>query len=224
MEAAGIPKAIATSSCRELADACLTPFDLRGDSAFVLTSEDIVRGKPDPEVYLAAAARFGVQPAEMLVLEDSQNGCRAAAAAGAFTVAVPGEHSRQQDFSVASLVVGSLADARLYAALGIPARRLSDRKKTRLDARSKKALFSPPHEPNGASHKRRPGRLGKEKHRSTWMGPHLGISRRRDSCGPRSVWPLAWKQVARFGHTVRRRGGPSRSPAVDERPIAPGKV
>jgi HAD superfamily hydrolase (TIGR01509 family) len=125
LEAAGIPKAIATSSGRELADACLTPFDFPRRFRFVLTSEDIVRGKPDPEVYLAAAARFGVQPDEMLVLEDSQNGCRAAAAAGAFTVAVPGEHSRRQDFSMASLVVASLADARLYAALGIPAAAIS---------------------------------------------------------------------------------------------------
>jgi beta-phosphoglucomutase-like phosphatase (HAD superfamily) len=55
----------------------------------------------------------------MLVLEDSQNGCRAAAASGAFTVAVPGEHSRRQDFSVANLVIESLADRRLYEVLGI---------------------------------------------------------------------------------------------------------
>ena len=55
----------------------------------------------------------------MLVLEDSQNGCRAAAAAGAFTVAVPGEHSRRQDFSAANLVIESLADRRLYEVLGL---------------------------------------------------------------------------------------------------------
>ena len=55
----------------------------------------------------------------MMVLEDSQNGCLAAAAAGAFTVAVPGEHSRAHDFSMASLVIDSLADRRLYAVLGI---------------------------------------------------------------------------------------------------------
>ena len=55
----------------------------------------------------------------MLVLEDSQNGCRAAAASGAFTVAVPGEHSCRQDFSVANLVIESLADRRLYEVLGL---------------------------------------------------------------------------------------------------------
>jgi HAD superfamily hydrolase (TIGR01509 family) len=119
LERAAIPKAIATSSCRALTAACLAPFDLARRFQFILTAEDIVRGKPDPEIYLKAAARFGVPPGEMLVLEDSQNGCRAAAAAGAFTVAVPGEHSRSHDFSIASLVIDNLADRRLYAVLGL---------------------------------------------------------------------------------------------------------
>ena len=119
LETAGIPKAIATSSGRRLTDACLAPFQLAPRFRFILTSQDITRGKPDPEIYLLAARRFGVPPAEMLVLEDSQNGCRAAAAAGAFTVAVPGEHSRRQDFGAANLVIESLADRRLYEVLGI---------------------------------------------------------------------------------------------------------
>jgi HAD superfamily hydrolase (TIGR01509 family) len=119
LESASTPKAIATSSGRELLEACLTPFDLARRFQFILTAEDITHGKPHAEVYLTAAERFGLRPAQMLVLEDSQNGCRAAAAAGAFTVAVPGDHSRGQDFSMASLVVDSLADPRLYAVLGL---------------------------------------------------------------------------------------------------------
>jgi HAD superfamily hydrolase (TIGR01509 family) len=119
LEKAGIPKAIATSSGRRLTEACLAPFQLAPRFSFILTSEDITRGKPDPEIYLLAARRFGVSPAEMMVLEDSQNGCRAAAAAGAFTVAVPGEHSRCQDFSMANLRIESLADARLCELLGL---------------------------------------------------------------------------------------------------------
>src|SRR5208283_1527177 len=95
------------------------PFDLQPRFQFVLTAEDIVHGKPNPEIYLTAARCFGVRPAEMMVLEDSQNGCIAAASAGAFAVAVPGHHSREHDFSRASLIVDSLADPRVYAALGI---------------------------------------------------------------------------------------------------------
>jgi HAD superfamily hydrolase (TIGR01509 family) len=119
LEDAGIPKAIATSSGRRLTDACLAPFQLAARFSFILTSEDITHGKPDPEVYLLAAQRFGLPPAEMLVLEDSHFGCRAAVASGAFTVAVPGEHSCRQDFSAANLVIASLADHRLYDVLGL---------------------------------------------------------------------------------------------------------
>jgi HAD superfamily hydrolase (TIGR01509 family) len=120
LEAAGIPKAIGTSSSRLLLEAVLSRFAMQPRFQFILTAEDIVRGKPDPEIYLKAASRFGLDPAEVLVLEDSQTGCRAAAAAGTFTVAVPGEHSRGQDFGVASLVIDSLADPRLYEVLGLP--------------------------------------------------------------------------------------------------------
>jgi len=119
LEAAHIPKAIATSSARALLDACLTRFDMHRRFCFLLTAEDVVRGKPDPEIYLAAAARFGINPNELLVLEDSQNGCKAAAAAGAFTVAVPAEHSRTHDFSSASLIAKNLSDPRLYEVLGL---------------------------------------------------------------------------------------------------------
>jgi HAD superfamily hydrolase (TIGR01509 family) len=119
LERAKIPKAIATSSCRELVAACLRPFNLEGRFQFILAAEDITCGKPHPEIYLTAAERFGVPRAEMAVLEDSRNGCLAAAAAGAYVVAVPGEHSRGHDFSMASLVAESLADPRLYLTLGI---------------------------------------------------------------------------------------------------------
>jgi len=119
LEAAGIPKAIATSTSLRLATACLTPFDFQRRFTFVLTAEDIRKGKPDPEIYRTAAARMDVPPEEMLVLEDSQNGCRAASAAGAFTVAVPADHSRDHDFSGAAMIVDGLDDPRLYAALGL---------------------------------------------------------------------------------------------------------
>jgi len=119
LEAAEIPKAIATSSGRKMTDACLGPFGLRDRFEFILTAEDILCGKPDPEIYLTAAKRLSLPPQQILVLEDSQNGCLAGAAAGALTVAVPSLHSRLHDFSAAALVIDSLADRRLYAVLGM---------------------------------------------------------------------------------------------------------
>ncbi|HTN76832.1 MAG TPA: HAD-IA family hydrolase [Pirellulaceae bacterium] len=120
IEAAGLPKAIATSSHRAYLDDVLARFQLTDRFAFALTGDDVQDGKPHPEIYLAAAQRLNVSPAEMLVLEDSENGCKAAIAAGAFTVAVPGDHSRQHNFSGVAFEADSLRDARIYAALQLP--------------------------------------------------------------------------------------------------------
>lgn len=117
LDAARIPKAIATSSGRKFATDILGRFQLEPRFNFILTCENVTHGKPDPEIYLLAANRFNISPAEMLVLEDSQNGCRAAVAAGAFAVAVPAGPSAEHDFTGASLVAQSLADSRIYDAL-----------------------------------------------------------------------------------------------------------
>ena len=119
LEAAEMPKAIATSSRRSFTEKVLGIFDLAPRFEFLLTAEDVRQGKPDPEIYLTASRRLSVAPFEVMVLEDSQNGCRAAVAAGAFAVAVPGGLSHQHDFSGAALVAESLLDRRIYAALGL---------------------------------------------------------------------------------------------------------
>lgn len=119
LERHNIPKAIATSSRRVFVERVLNRFNFQPRFAHILTSEDITEGKPHPEIYLKAAARLGVLPGEMLVLEDSANGCKAAVAAGAITVAVPGEHSRNHLFTGAALIADSLADERIYKLLGI---------------------------------------------------------------------------------------------------------
>ena len=113
----GLPRAVATSSGPAFAHDVLGRVGLLDRFAFVLTSADVVNGKPDPEIYLAAAARVGVDPAAMIVFEDSHNGCRAAVAAGAVVVAVPGGHSRRHDFTGARLVADSLADPRIAGLL-----------------------------------------------------------------------------------------------------------
>jgi HAD superfamily hydrolase (TIGR01509 family) len=119
LEKRQIPKGIATSSRRSFVEHVLGAFNYQPRFWPILTSEDITHGKPHPEIYLKAAARLNVRPSEMLVLEDSQNGCRAAVAAGAITVAVPGAHSRQHDFTGAALVADTLRDQRIGQLLGI---------------------------------------------------------------------------------------------------------
>ena len=115
----GLPRGVATSSGPDFAHDVLSRVGLRDRFGFVLTSADVTHGKPHPEIYGRAAERLGVAPAEMLVLEDSENGCRAAVASGAVVVAVPGGHSRRHDFSGAHLVAESLADPRITRLLAI---------------------------------------------------------------------------------------------------------
>ena len=110
LELRRIPRSIATSSSRAFAEQCLRVSGLGGRFSFLLTAEDVTRGKPHPDIYLDSAKRHRVEPATMLVLEDSLTGSKAAVAAGAFTVAVPGHHSRDQYFGHVDRVAESLAD------------------------------------------------------------------------------------------------------------------
>lgn len=114
LESRGIPKAIATSSRRKVVLHMLDRFHLRERFQFILTSEDVTHGKPNPEIYTRAASRLALSPAEVLVFEDSANGCAAAVAAGMHTIAVPGEHSSTHSFTGAKMIATSLADPRIY--------------------------------------------------------------------------------------------------------------
>ncbi len=119
LQEAGIPRGIATSSGRAFVEAVLAQSELRECFSFVLSSENIEHGKPAPDVYLLAAEKHAVQPAEMLVLEDSQIGCRAANAAGAYTVAVPSGRSHDHDFEGVRFIADTLTDERIYQVLGL---------------------------------------------------------------------------------------------------------
>jgi len=100
-----LPIAVATSSRRSYADRLLRRHGLEDRFEFVLASEDVTRGKPDPEIYRTAAQRFGVPAGSMLVLEDSPAGLAAAKGAGAIVVVVPHEHSPASGLTSANLVV-----------------------------------------------------------------------------------------------------------------------
>ncbi len=110
LDARGLPIAVATSSPRDYLVDILGRFDLLSRFGFTLTAEDVTHGKPHPEIYQTAAERFEVPPGEMLVLEDSQAGTEAAAAAGAFVISIPHVHTAAQDFSAASALATALHD------------------------------------------------------------------------------------------------------------------
>jgi HAD superfamily hydrolase (TIGR01509 family) len=119
-----LPSAVATSSGRSYADRLLHRHGLAHRFAFVLGSEDVTRGKPDPQIYRLAAERFGLPPGELLVLEDSPAGVEAGRGAGAVVVGVPHEHSPAEALQLADLIVPRLDDPAVLALLdGQPVRR-----------------------------------------------------------------------------------------------------
>jgi HAD superfamily hydrolase (TIGR01509 family) len=83
------PLGLASSANRPIIDLVLDRSGLAGCFRATVSSEEVARGKPAPDVYLEAAARLGVAPAACAAVEDSGNGLRAAAAAGMRVVAVP---------------------------------------------------------------------------------------------------------------------------------------
>ncbi len=83
--------AVVTSAPRALAEVRMAAAGVRIPEVLV-SSEDVTRGKPDPEGYLTAASRLGVAPTDCLVIEDAEAGIRAGLASGA-RVLVVGSHS-----------------------------------------------------------------------------------------------------------------------------------
>jgi HAD superfamily hydrolase (TIGR01509 family) len=89
LHGAGLALAVASSSNRPLIDTVLETAGITDAFAATVSSEEVARGKPAPDVYLEAARRLGVDPATCVAVEDSSNGIRAAHAAGMRVLAYP---------------------------------------------------------------------------------------------------------------------------------------
>jgi HAD superfamily hydrolase (TIGR01509 family) len=109
---AEMPLAIASSSNRELIDVVLRVSGLASEFAVTVSSEEVPRGKPAPDVYLEAARRLGADAARCGAVEDSHNGIRSAKAAGMLVVAVPNPHYPPDDeaLALADTVVPSIGE------------------------------------------------------------------------------------------------------------------
>ena len=109
---AGVPCGVASSSSVAEIRHRLGGVDVLRHFAAITGGDEVARGKPDPALYLLAASRLGVAPADCIAFEDSENGARAAQAAGIRVVIVP-DLRRPADEVVARAhgVIDSLADA-----------------------------------------------------------------------------------------------------------------
>ncbi|HWO81850.1 HAD family phosphatase [Gaiella sp.] len=112
LAAAGYRLAVASSSNRELIDGVLRRLGLSELFAVTVSSEEVARGKPAPDVYLETARRLGVPPGRCMAIEDSASGIRAAHSAGMRVIAYPNRHypPAAEVLGLADVVVDGLAE------------------------------------------------------------------------------------------------------------------
>lgn len=106
--------AISTGAPREFLDIVLDKLGIREKFSVLQTSDDIKNGKPDPEIYLKTCERLGLNSCDCIVLEDSSNGVLSGKNAGCYTMAVPSDYTRGQDFSVADFIADDLLAAQKH--------------------------------------------------------------------------------------------------------------
>jgi len=121
LAALGVPLGLASSAHPAAIDAALGALGIAGLLGAVVSSDEVAHGKPAPDVYLLAAHRLGVEPADCLVVEDSLNGVLAGRAAGMLVALVPNASVPPAAGAreAASFVLGSLAE--LEPLLALPA-------------------------------------------------------------------------------------------------------
>jgi HAD superfamily hydrolase (TIGR01509 family) len=106
------PLAVASSSNRGLIDAVLDGAEIAPFFRATVSSEEVARGKPAPDVYLEAARRLGVDPARCAAVEDSHGGIRSAKAASMRVVAIPNPTYPPDDeaLALADIALASLEE------------------------------------------------------------------------------------------------------------------
>ena len=108
----GLKKAVASSSLRRYVIAVLKAVNVLERFSVIVAGDDVLHGKPAPDVFLAAANVLQIEPARCLVLEDSPAGVQAAKAGGMKCIAIPNMHSRTLDLSAADQTLPSLITVR----------------------------------------------------------------------------------------------------------------
>lgn len=105
---------IASSGLRKNIDLILSKLAIGHYFDFVISGEQVVRGKPEPDIFLKVAARYQQQPSRSIVIEDSTNGVLAAKAAGMFCIGYYNPNSGNQDLSKADMIIDTFKDQRLF--------------------------------------------------------------------------------------------------------------
>lgn len=111
---AGVPRAVASSSNRAWVETALTAMGIRDDFGVLVAGDEVRHSKPDPEIYLTAAAKLGAQPPHCIVIEDAPAGIESGRRAGMHVVAVRTEMTYGLPLTGADRIIDSLEEFDLH--------------------------------------------------------------------------------------------------------------
>lgn len=106
----GYKIAIGSSGEKNYITKILTKFDLINYFDVIVTGEEINKGKPDPETYIAVINKLHLSPSECIVIEDAKNGIKAGKKAGCFCIALLTPYSVINDLIDADVIISSLSE------------------------------------------------------------------------------------------------------------------
>ncbi|MBY0356956.1 MAG: HAD family phosphatase [Candidatus Obscuribacterales bacterium] len=112
-----VPMAVASSATMPAIELVMEVLQVRNYFHHLSSGDEVPNGKPAPDVFLLAAKRLGVQPADCLVIEDTLNGIKAAKAAGMHCLSIPCAETKHQDHSLADMHLSSLEELDLKGLL-----------------------------------------------------------------------------------------------------------
>lgn len=106
----GYDLALATSNGRRVVDIVINKFGLDKYLKFSISGDEVIKGKPNPEMFLKVAKELKVDPSESLVIEDSENGVKAAKAAKMKCIGYLNINSGEHDLSMADIIIDNYSE------------------------------------------------------------------------------------------------------------------
>ena len=105
---------IASSGLKKNIDLILEKLEIEKYFDFVVSGEEVIKGKPEPDIFLKVADHYGREPKDCIVIEDSTNGVVAAKAAKMFCIGYYNPNSGDQDLTKADIIIDNFKDPKLF--------------------------------------------------------------------------------------------------------------
>ena len=101
----GMKTAVASSTSKKIINVILSKLGIIDEFDIIVSSEEVFKGKPEPEIFIEAAKRLNIDPGKCIVIEDSTNGVKAAVKAGMKCIGFSNKNSGDQDLTLANAIV-----------------------------------------------------------------------------------------------------------------------